>query len=142
MVSGASGRADEEHGTTARMRPGTEATWQGRGWPTRGAGGAKGADTWQEATRVHADACVGRHVAGGPHLEGPRVSGPWLGIWGCNANALPRPKSHTCRFFYFILCGTMFPHGSYLLQVTWRNRERWIDGLQVKHVDAMDNEST
>ena len=36
----------------------------------------------------------------------------------------------------------MFPHGSYLLQVTWQNRERWIDGLQVKHVDAMDDEST
>ena len=40
-------------GTTARMRRGSEATWQGREWPTRGAGGAQGADTWQEATRVH-----------------------------------------------------------------------------------------
>ena len=46
-----------------RMRCGTEATWQGRGWPTRGAGSAQGADTWQEATRVHADARVGRIVA-------------------------------------------------------------------------------
>ena len=46
----------------ARMRCGTEATWQGRAWPTRGAGGA---DTWQEATRVHADAREGRHVASG-----------------------------------------------------------------------------
>ena len=36
------------------MRRGTEATWQGRGLPTLGAGGAQGADTWQEATRVHA----------------------------------------------------------------------------------------
>ena len=41
-------------GTTARMRRGAEATWHGRGWPTRGAGGAQGVDTWQEATRVHA----------------------------------------------------------------------------------------
>ena len=35
----------------AQMRRGTEATWQGHAWPTRGAGGA---DTWQEATRVNA----------------------------------------------------------------------------------------
>ena len=40
--------------TTARMRRGTKATWQGHGWPTPGASGAQGADTWQEATRVHA----------------------------------------------------------------------------------------
>ena len=39
---------------TWRARPGgAEATWQSHGWPTRGAGGAQGADTWQEATRVH-----------------------------------------------------------------------------------------
>ena len=72
--------ADMAPGTIARMRRGTEATWQGRGWPTRGAGGAQGADTWQEATRVHADAREGRHVAlggGGWQLEGPWVSGPW-----------------------------------------------------------------
>ena len=47
------------------MRRGTEATWQGRAWPTRGAGGAGGADTWQEATWVHADAHEGRHMARG-----------------------------------------------------------------------------
>ena len=41
-------------GTTAWMRRSIEATWQSRGWPTQGAGGAQGADTWQEATRVHA----------------------------------------------------------------------------------------
>ena len=45
--------ADVARGTTARMRRGAEATWQSRGWPTRGAGGAQGTDTWQEATRVH-----------------------------------------------------------------------------------------
>ena len=39
--------------TTARVRHGAEATWQSRGWPTRGVGGAHGANTWQEATRVH-----------------------------------------------------------------------------------------
>ena len=40
-------------GTTARVRRGAEATWQSCGWPTRGAGGAQGPDTWQEATLVH-----------------------------------------------------------------------------------------
>ena len=66
--------ADVARRTIARMQRGTEATWQGRAWPTRGAGGA---DTWQEATRVHADARQGCQVAkGGWQLEGPRVSGP------------------------------------------------------------------
>ena len=48
--------------TSARSRRGTEATWQGRAWPTRGGGGA---DTWQGGTWVHADARVGRHMAEG-----------------------------------------------------------------------------
>ena len=55
-------------GTTARVRRGAEATWQSRGWPTQSTRGAQGANTWQEATRVHAvhvGARVGRHVAGG-----------------------------------------------------------------------------
>ena len=47
------------------MRRGTEATWQGRAWPTRRASSAGGADTWQEATWVHADAREGRLVASG-----------------------------------------------------------------------------
>ena len=64
-------------GTTARVRRGAEATWQSRGWPTRGPGGAQGADTWQEAMRVHADARVGRNLARGRQVKGPRVSGPW-----------------------------------------------------------------
>ena len=54
MASGISVQADVARETTVRMRRGTKATWQGRGWPTRGAGGAQDADTWQEATRVHA----------------------------------------------------------------------------------------
>ena len=70
------------------MRCGTEATLQGRAWPTRGASGAGGMDMWQEATRVHADACEGRHVArGGRRVKGPRVSEPWIEVWGGNANA-------------------------------------------------------
>ena len=55
--------------TSARMRRGTEAMWQGCAWSTRDAGGA---DTWQEATQVRADARVGRHmVRGGLASEGP-----------------------------------------------------------------------
>ena len=49
----------------------------------RHAGGVDGVDTWQEATRVHADACEGRHVArGGRQVKGPQVSGPWLEYLG------------------------------------------------------------
>ena len=70
MASGTSAQADVVHGTTARMRRSTEATWQGLEWPTRGAGGAQGANTWQEATQVHADAREGRHMAGGLACEG------------------------------------------------------------------------
>ena len=71
MARGARWRADVARRTTARMRRDTMATWQSRRWPTRGAGGAQDAYTWQEATRVHADARVGRHVAGGLAFGGP-----------------------------------------------------------------------
>ena len=54
--------ADVAHGTSAQMRRSIEATWRDRARPTRGAGGA---DRWQEATRVHADAREGRHMARG-----------------------------------------------------------------------------
>ena len=43
------------------------------------------------STRVHMGARVGCHLARSRQMEAPRVSGPWLGIWGDNANALPRP---------------------------------------------------
>ena len=79
-------------GTTARMRRDSEATWQGCRLPTQG---AQSANTWQEATRVHAGPrgrpCgvprgteVGRWRAHG-------YSGPWLGSGGGDANALPHP---------------------------------------------------
>ena len=54
--------ADVACGTNAQMQRNTEATWQGHAWPTRGIGGA---DTWQEVTRVHADAHEGHHLARG-----------------------------------------------------------------------------
>ena len=56
------------------MRRGTQGHVAELARPTRRAGGAGGADTWQEATRstrVHADARVGRHVAGGLAVGGP-----------------------------------------------------------------------
>ena len=75
VASGTGWRADMARETTAQMRRGAKATWQGRGWPTRGTCGAQGAETWQEITRVHpvhADARVGCHVAArGSAGEGP-----------------------------------------------------------------------
>ena len=56
MMSGASWHADVAHRTTVGMRRGSDAMWQGCVWPTRGVGGAQGADTWQEATCVHGSA--------------------------------------------------------------------------------------
>ena len=56
------------HASLAVMRRGAKAMWQGCAWPTRS---ASGMDTWQEATRVHADAREGRHVAGGLAVRGP-----------------------------------------------------------------------
>ena len=53
------------------MQRSTEATWQGRAWPTQGTGGASDVDTWQEAMRVHADTREGCHVARGLACEGP-----------------------------------------------------------------------
>ena len=66
-------------GTNARMRRGTEAMWQGHAWPTQG---EQSADTWQEATRVHAGPrgrpCgAPRDRWGGWQVKDPRVSGPW-----------------------------------------------------------------
>ena len=54
----------------ARMRRGTQGHVAEPSRPTRCAGGAGGADTWQEATRVYADGRVGRHVARGLACEG------------------------------------------------------------------------
>ena len=71
VAGGTTARADVVCRTTARVRRDAEAMWQSRGWPTRGACGAQGANTWQEATRIHADARVGRHVAWGLAGEGP-----------------------------------------------------------------------
>ena len=92
-------------------------------------------DTWQEATRVHADACEGRHVArGGWHVKGPRVSGPWLEYWGGNAIALNRPSFYTRDVHPFSSCGSKFP-GDFLLQVTWQHHGRRI---RSRGVDRMD----
>ena len=79
------------HTGPARMRRGTQGHVAGPRGPMWGAGGAQGEDTWQEATRVHADARVGCHMADGWQVKGPQVSGPWLEYWGDNAIALNRP---------------------------------------------------
>ena len=87
--------------TTAQMGRGAEATWQGRGWPTRGATGAQDAHTWQEATRVDVSTpprgcpCVAPRGRRGRHLEGQRDSGPWIDSGGVNAKALYHPDIYT-----------------------------------------------
>ena len=55
----------------ARMRRGTQGHVAEPARPTRRAGGASGADMWQGSMRVHADAHVGNHVAGGLAVGGP-----------------------------------------------------------------------
>ena len=114
------------HETTARVRRGAEATWQSRGWPTRGAGGAQGANKWQEATRVHADAREGRHVAGrvgiwrAHGLVGP---GKKFGAVMQMRYRAPTFKLNLFRVFFRVgLCS----HTSYLLQATWTLDRRQI----------------
>ena len=62
------------------------------------------------STQVHVGTRVGSHVAGGRQMEGPRVSGPWLGNWAGNANALPHPTFYMRNSSFLLPCGTMFPH--------------------------------
>ena len=64
-------------GTTEWMRCGVEATWQGRGWPAQGIGGAQDADTWQEATGSTRTPVWGATWREGSQVKGPRDSGPW-----------------------------------------------------------------
>ena len=74
MATGPRRRADVARGSTAPLRRGAEATWQGRVWPTRGAGGA---DAWQEPHGRSTWAPVrGATWQKGSQVEGPRVSGP------------------------------------------------------------------
>ena len=49
MATGPRRRADVARRSTAPLRRGAEATWQGACGPRGGAGGA---DAWQEATRA------------------------------------------------------------------------------------------
>ena len=72
-----------------------DAKWHARprGRATRAHAGSLGGPSGRErvarATRVHANARGGATwQEGGWHLKGPRVSGPWLRVWGSNANVL------------------------------------------------------
>ena len=99
-------------GTTARVRRGAEATWQSHGWPTRGAGGAQGAATWQGAMHPRGSTWVpewgttwqrvGRWRAHG-------IVGPGKIVGGSNAKALHRPLIYTRYSSPFPPCGTMVP---------------------------------
>ena len=46
---------------------------------------------------------------GGWQVKGPWVSGPWLEVWGGNANAFSRPTFYTYLLLNFLPCGTMSP---------------------------------
>ena len=62
-------------GTTTRMRHGSEATWQGRGWPTRGAGGAwcGHVATGHATIRSTWAPVCGATWKVGSHMEGPQL---------------------------------------------------------------------
>ena len=124
------------HTGPTQMRRSTEATWQGRAWPTPGAGGAWVVRTHgrrpRESTRTSVRGATWQSE--GWHLEGPRVSGSSLGVWRGNANALPRPSFYTHDFLFFIPCGTMF-HELSLLQATWQHHGRQIRSRGVDRVD-------
>ena len=71
---------------------------------------------------------------GGRHMEGPRVSGPWLGVWGDNANALPHPTFYSNDSLVFIPCGTM-SRGISPMQATWTCDRRRIQAQTIDRVD-------
>ena len=95
------------------MRRGTQGGVVEPGKPTRRAAGAQMARArgrGHASPRGHPGGATWQ--SGGSHLEGPRVSGPWLGVWGGNANALRRPLLYTHLFRLFSPCGTMFLQNS------------------------------
>ena len=122
MASRITARADVAHGTTAQVRRDAEATWQSCGWPTRGAGGAQGGDTWQEATRVHGS------------MRTPVWGATWqerVGIWRAHGSVGPGKKfgavtqmrycapTFKLNFFRVFFSMGLCSHTSYLFQVTW-----------------------
>ena len=72
---------------------------------------------------------------GGWRVKGPQVIGPWLGDWGGNTNALPRPRFYTHDSLPFCPCGTMFPR-TLLLQVTWMHSGHRIRSSSIHRVDS------
>ena len=96
--------------TSARIRRGSEATWQGRGvphaerrklkaWP-RGEGPRDNAAPRGAPVRVPRgrEVCIWRAHG---------TSGPWLEFGGGNANALSRPNIYSRQTLLFLPCETM-----------------------------------
>ena len=83
--------------TTSRSRPvrpprGCDAALRPRGRAVGGPCEAQVAHrTRTRGRRPRERPCGAPRGKGGRHMEGPWVSGPWLEVWGGNANALPRP---------------------------------------------------
>ena len=118
-------RVAPPHGCDAALRP-----------PGRAVGGPRKAQMGHRArthgrrphvsTRVHADARVGRHMAMGWQMEGPWVSGPWLGDWGGNAKCVTASHNLSLSVFFFSSVWDYVPHVSYLLQATWMHCRSWM----------------
>ena len=96
------------HGTTARMRRSSEVTWQGRGWPTRGARGARRGHVVKghTTTRVHVGARMGRHVEGGFAHGGPTgIVGPGKNLGAVTQMRYRAPIFKHGKFHYFLRVG-------------------------------------
>ena len=141
MVSGPRWRANVTRETTARMRRDAEATWQGRGWPTRGPGSAQSADTWQEATRVH----VGPR---GCPCGVPRGRG--VGVWrahglvgngkfiGAVMQMLTAPLHYIGASSIFFFRVGLCPHGNYLCRTRGASRGIGFDREEERFIDRVD----
>ena len=109
MRRGTQGYVAEPHEST--QREGGPQVVRTRGRDHTSPRGRPGGATW--------------HEGGGWQVEGPRVSEPWLGVWGSNANAFSRPSFYTHSFPFFLLRGTMFPR-VFNVQDTWQHYGRWM----------------
>ena len=130
-------------GTTARMRRGSEATWQGRGWPTRGAGDARRGHVAKghATTRGHVGAREGRHVEGGLAYGGPTgIVGRGKNLGAVTQMRYRAPIFNHGKFHYFLhvgLCPTRFlPFAGDV-----DPRRRWIQSERRKsrHVSVKKN---
>ena len=135
MASGSCRRANVARGTTARVRRGTEATWQSHRWPAQGAGGAQGADMWQGATRFTRTLVRGatwQMGAGNWRAHGIVGRGNIVGAVTRKRYTAPKVILTIRVFFFHVgLCPTRFLN----VQVTWRLHGRWMISWAIDRMD-------